>query len=87
MTKSKESVLVSRSNKEIYVQMGQKMYRKFTFDRIFNESTRNDEIFDRCCQAQVDRFLNGYNSTIFVYGQSGTGNLPLLRQDLYDGAS
>jgi kinesin family protein 5 len=76
VTKSKESVLVSRSHKEIYVQMSQKMYRKFMFDRIFNDSSRNDEIFESCCQTQVDRFLNGYNATLFVYGQSGTGNLP-----------
>jgi hypothetical protein len=53
--------------------MTEKMYRKFEFDYVFNESARNSELFTRCCQTQVERFLNGYNSTVFVYGQSGTG--------------
>lgn len=59
----------------MYVQMSEKMYRKFLFDHIFSETIRNVEIFSKSCQIQVDRFLKGFNSTVFVYGQSGTGKL------------
>ena len=67
--------------------MTQKMYRKFTFDRVFSESVRNVEIFNSCCQPQVERFMNGYNSSVFVYGQSGTGTSGLTRQDLHHGST
>ena len=70
------SLFVSRSHKDIYVRMAEKTYRKFTFDHVFSESVRNVEIYNRCAQLQVERFLTGFNSSLFAYGQSGTGTLP-----------
>jgi hypothetical protein len=69
----RNSILICKSHKAIYVHMSDKFYRRFVFDRVFSEHSRNKEIFAVCCQKQVDRFLNGFNSSIFVYGQSGTG--------------
>lgn len=53
--------------------MTEKMYRMFSFDYIFSEASKNVEIYNRCCQVQVERFLAGSNASIFAYGQSGTG--------------
>lgn len=82
-----DSVIVSRNQKEINVLMTGKMYRKFFFDHVFSESIKNVEIFNRSCQLQVERFLNGYNSSVFVYGQSGTGNGLSRRENLHDGSA
>lgn len=66
--------MVSKSKKELYVQMTEKMYRKFEVEKVFGEATLNSEIFDTSTQKFVDRFLDGFNSSVFVYGQTGTGN-------------
>lgn len=55
------------------MQMTEKMYRMFGFDYIFSEASKNVEIYNKCCQTQVERFLSGSNASIFAYGQSGTG--------------
>ena len=80
-------MIVSRNQKEINVLMTGKMYRKFFFDHVFSESIKNVEIFNRSCQLQVERFLNGYNSSVFVYGQSGTGIRHSSRKNLHDGSA
>lgn len=49
------------------------MYRKFEVDQIFNQSTLNVEIFEFCVKKYVNKFLEGKNSSVFAYGQTGTG--------------
>ena len=46
---------------------------KFTFDFVANEDITQDEMFNRLGKPIVDYCLQGYNSTIFAYGQSGSG--------------
>ncbi|RYP75716.1 hypothetical protein DL771_002203 [Monosporascus sp. 5C6A] len=45
----------------------------FTFDRVFDMSGRQVDIFDYSIKPTVDDILNGYNGTVFAYGQTGAG--------------
>lgn len=45
----------------------------FKFSRTFDEDATQTEIFDSVARKIVDRFIEGYNGTIFAYGQTATG--------------
>ncbi|OWF53096.1 kinesin heavy chain-like isoform X2 [Mizuhopecten yessoensis] len=46
---------------------------EFKFSYIFNNTATQEEVFDVAAKDIVEGFLNGYNGTIFAYGQTGTG--------------
>ncbi|KAH6688061.1 kinesin heavy chain [Plectosphaerella plurivora] len=45
----------------------------FTFDRVFDMNCKQSDIFDFSIRPTVDDILNGYNGTVFAYGQTGAG--------------
>lgn len=45
----------------------------FTFDRVFDTNSRQTDVFDFSIRSTVDDILNGYNGTVFAYGQTGAG--------------
>lgn len=45
----------------------------FTFDRVFDADTDQQEIYQYSISQTVGDFLNGYNGTILAYGQTGSG--------------
>lgn len=45
----------------------------FTFDRVFDMACKQQDIFDFSIRSTVDDILNGYNGTVFAYGQTGAG--------------
>jgi len=46
--------------------------REFTFDRTYGQTSKKDVIFEESAQQIVMSVLEGYNGTIFAYGQTGT---------------
>ena len=46
---------------------------RFTFDEVFDIGTSQEEVFNIAAKPAVNSVLEGYNSTIFAYGQTGTG--------------
>ncbi|XP_065072197.1 kinesin-II 95 kDa subunit-like [Rhopilema esculentum] len=47
--------------------------REFTFDAVYDWNSKQRDIYDETFSPLVDSVLNGYNGTIFAYGQTGTG--------------
>jgi len=49
--------------------------KKFTFDAVFSEKSAQREIYDVCAAPVVQSVLEGYNGTVFAYGQTGAGKV------------
>ncbi|OJJ45567.1 hypothetical protein ASPZODRAFT_17017 [Penicilliopsis zonata CBS 506.65] len=57
----------------------------FTFDRVFPMGSRQNDIFDFSIRSTVDDILNGYNGTVFAYGQTGAGkSYTMMGSDIDD---
>ncbi|KAF2262712.1 kinesin-domain-containing protein [Lojkania enalia] len=57
----------------------------FTFDRVFDMSSRQTDVFDFSIRSTVDDILNGYNGTVFAYGQTGAGkSYTMMGSDIDD---
>jgi hypothetical protein len=46
---------------------------KFSFDKVFNPETSNEDIFDQIGFSSVKAAMNGYHGVIFAYGQTSSG--------------
>jgi kinesin family protein 5 len=56
-----------------------------TFDRVFEPSSRQIEVFSAIGQPVIDDVLTGYNGTVFAYGQTGSGKtFTMMGTDVYD---
>lgn len=47
-------------------------------DYVYDEDNHKDQTFDYSCKYYIDKFLTGFNSSLFVYGQTGSGILPKI---------
>ncbi|KAJ3324199.1 Kinesin-like protein kif3a [Blyttiomyces sp. JEL0837] len=47
--------------------------KTFTFDSVFDWNSRQIDVYNTTARPIVESVLNGYNGTIFAYGQTGTG--------------
>lgn len=54
----------------------------FTFDRVFDMKSRQGDLFDFSIRPTVDDILNGYNGTVFAYGQTGAGKSYTMMGDM-----
>lgn len=47
--------------------------KMFTFDCVYDWNSKQDNIFAETAYPIIENILEGYNGTIFAYGQTGTG--------------
>jgi kinesin family protein 3/17 len=47
--------------------------KSFTFDAVFSSTCTQRQIYDTCAAPIVKSALEGYNGTVFAYGQTGAG--------------
>ncbi|XP_076059316.1 kinesin-like protein 64D isoform X2 [Oratosquilla oratoria] len=45
----------------------------FTFDSVFGQESKQVDVYNLAARPIVENVLEGYNGTIFAYGQTGTG--------------
>lgn len=54
----------------------------FSFDRVFDERTNQEDLFEKTARAIVGNVFEGYNGTIFAYGQTGTGKTHTMEGEM-----
>ncbi|XP_051485924.1 kinesin-like protein KIF21A isoform X6 [Apus apus] len=47
--------------------------KAFTFDYVFNIDSQQEEIYTQCIEKLIEGCFEGYNATVFAYGQTGAG--------------
>lgn len=47
--------------------------KQFTFDAVYDWNSRQIDLYDETVQPLVNAVLEGFNCTVFAYGQTGTG--------------
>ncbi|KAH0942675.1 hypothetical protein BRARA_A02406 [Brassica rapa] len=52
---------------------GKHIDRHFAFDKVFGPASQQKDLYDQAISPIVFEVLEGYNCTIFAYGQTGTG--------------
>lgn len=66
-----------------YGAPGKKFSKNFTFDKVFGMYSTQDEVFKGIVKPIVQEVLEGFNCTIFAYGQTGTGKTHTMQGDIH----
>ncbi|XP_049319452.1 kinesin-like protein KIF6 isoform X1 [Astyanax mexicanus] len=64
--------VVPRDLADGFVNNKRESYR-FRFQKVFDQTAKQDDIFKMIAKPVADNVLAGYNGTIFAYGQTGSG--------------
>ncbi|CAM4537606.1 unnamed protein product [Lepidochelys olivacea] len=65
-------IIVPRDLADGFVNNKRESY-KFKFQKIFDQETKQDAVFESIAKPVAECALAGYNGTIFAYGQTGSG--------------
>lgn len=55
--------------------------KMFTFDTVFGADSNQMEVYNQAARPIIENVLEGYNGTIFAYGQTGTGKTYTMAGD------
>jgi kinesin family protein 11 len=66
---------------------GKQFGRTYHFDKVFAPDTTQERLYDSAISPIVDEVLQGFNCTIFAYGQTGTGKTHTMTGDVTASAS
>uniref|UniRef100_A0A8C5V696 Kinesin-like protein n=2 Tax=Microcebus murinus TaxID=30608 RepID=A0A8C5V696_MICMU len=60
--------------------------KPYAFDRVFQSSTSQEQVYNDCAKKIVKDVLEGYNGTIFAYGQTSSGKTHTMEviQDIFN---
>ena len=73
--KSKCVIETPSNGREVIVHERQqdKVAKKFKFDNVFGPSSKQIDVYNAVVSPLLEQVLDGYNCTVFAYGQTGTG--------------
>ncbi|KAL5119400.1 tubulin-dependent ATPase kip3 [Pleosporales sp. CAS-2024a] len=69
-----EDTQVSRMGRSTTGPQGKRVKdQTFAFDRVFDETTTQGDVYESTTKPLLDSVLDGYNATVFAYGATGCG--------------
>ncbi|KAM3134809.1 hypothetical protein pb186bvf_013134 [Paramecium bursaria] len=68
-----ESLIQEVDEQKVVVSKNGKNNKQFIFDRIFQGTQDNGNIFDGVLKSNLDNFIEGYNTSVLAYGITGSG--------------
>ena len=72
----------TKAIKVSYGPAGKKTQKSFNFDKVFGMYSTQEEVFETVVRPIVNECLEGFNCTIFAYGQTGTGKTHTMEGDI-----
>eukprot|EP00871_Galdieria_phlegrea_P003520 jgi/Galph1/4169/GphlegSOOS_G2797.1 len=84
---SRREVKVVATNERAANMIKKFQSKSFIFDKVFGMQATQEDVYEAVCKPIVDEVLNGYNCTVFAYGQTGTGKTHTMEgeRDAKDG--
>lgn len=76
--------LLTHEGNSVFVAKADEERKKFTYDHVFGPSEAQIGVFKTIGCNLVDSFLEGYNCTVFAYGQTGTGKTHTMMGNPFD---
>lgn len=77
---NREPVIVSTDSERCEVHVRQRFsaavsekVKRFTFDHVFGQHATQSELYETVVAPVVQEVMQGFNCTVFAYGQTGTG--------------
>jgi len=64
---------VQRFSRSIVPQGKRVKDQTFMFDRVFDENTTQNDVYEATTRRLLDSVLDGFNATVFAYGATGCG--------------
>uniref|UniRef100_A0A8C3A6Q5 Kinesin heavy chain n=1 Tax=Cyclopterus lumpus TaxID=8103 RepID=A0A8C3A6Q5_CYCLU len=58
--------------------------KPYMYDKVFQSNTTQEQVYNACAQKIVKDVLEGYNGTIFAYGQTSSGKTHTMEGNLHD---
>lgn len=53
--------------------------KEFSFDYVFGPTASQSDVYESCVLPLVETLVDGYNATVFCYGETGSGKTYTLR--------
>ncbi len=69
--KKGEKLGVIFTENEIEVDSRGKGTNRYSFDKVFSDEATQEEVFEKTTEGIISDVMDGYNATIFTYGQTG----------------
>ena len=76
MLGSEKIVVIDNKLSQVYLQnpkQPDEPPRTMTFDMVYGDDSKQQEVYDEAGFGLVENVIEGYNCTMFAYGQTGCG--------------
>jgi Cdc6-like AAA superfamily ATPase len=70
---------MARYQKTILPQGKRVKDMRFGFDRVFDETCTQQDVYEATTRTLLDSVLDGFNATVFAYGATGCGKTHTIR--------